>query len=338
MTFPLGMAKEMTRKMGTPYLCNLLACVRTFILEIPGYQSCEGHLITPAFVSNSDEFKVAIVTDPRVYFEGFNILDNQELVEKVLRSLPESSHPDADDTWTTIYAVIQHMQGLGSFPAVDGQCATFIDSGDGIEKTMIFDCGEEYVPQIEDRTQDINMALAAIKVAFTITEAFKPIYNEVHYIADTGQCMGLQRMEMRINPTSVGPLSLEALSGQAEQSGELLNRLGDGITNNNIGNPRNRTQSIGAKLDELVEALQLNPSTDDAYLRLWYVRMWERLYDFGQEFRPRLELINNDRLGVDLAEEKSHRDDIAHYDVDRIDMDRLREIQKKTFHILKERL
>ena len=95
--------------------------------------------------------------------------------------------------------------------------------------------------------------------------------------------------------------------------------------------------AFGKRLEELTEALQLDTSTDDSYLRLWYLKLWDRVEKFGKGCRPRLQLLlSNDPNN--LRDEKNHRNDIAHRGVEKIDTKLLQSFQKKIFRIIKSKL
>ena len=99
------------------------------------------------------------------------------------------------------------------------------------------------------------------------------------------------------------------------------------------GGQQGRRPDFGVSLEELTEALQLDETRDNAYWRLWYLQLYNRLEKFGRQCRPGLQLGHQEGL----SDEGDHRNLIAHRGVDRIDGTLLRSIQTKTIDIIKRK-
>ena len=54
----------------------------------------------------------------------------------------------------------------------------------------------------------------------------------------------------------------------------LVAKLENSVEQDTIEPLRDGVTDFGMRLLELVEALQLDPSLEDAYLRLWYLQLW----------------------------------------------------------------
>ncbi len=87
---------------------------------------------------------------------------------------------------------------------------------------------------------------------------------------------------------------------------------------------------FGIRLESLVEALQLDPSLDEAYLRLWFLR----LYHWADRFGKTCEW----QLPNRLPEVKDHRNNIAHRGVEKLDKRLLASFQKSLFGIIRDRI
>ena len=92
-------------------------------------------------------------------------------------------------------------------------------------------------------------------------------------------------------------------------------------------------------VQEVMDALLLGESQDEEYFRLWYLRLWEALKDFGREYCK--------AKGIDLTKEreseqykklKDHRVAIAHWETGKIDYELLTEIQRMGIRVIKNSL
>ena len=130
------------------------------------------------------------------------------------------------------------------------------------------------------------------------------------------------------------PIGAEDLRAKADGARRLVGKINRALiaSADKAEVNTDRRQNIANRLAALIDALQLDPTKDDAYRRLWYLQLWHRAERFGKAVRPRLQLRND----YDLNTEKGHRDDIAHRGVERADGRLLRSFQQKLFDIVRQ--
>ena len=128
----------------------------------------------------------------------------------------------------------------------------------------------------------------------------------------------------------LSPLTLEAFETKSDASRELVGMIEEGIESDGTGGKLRWRPGFPPRLEKLLEALPLDPSTDDACLRLWFLQLCHRAEEFGKACRWQ---FRNDLKAV-----RDYRDTVAHPGVDRMDTVLLRTFQKDLFRIIKSRL
>lgn len=316
---------------GTPFPCHITEYMRTVIFRIPSYYVQGGH-VAPFDVKKTDDFKASVITNPVSYILSDGFLNQKNVDRGFQKSVRKACEEDENKDQKTIFVAIQFKEDLGSFPAIDGQCARF--DYEGAETYMIFDCSGARAPVLIDRTDTINIVLSAVKVELNITDALEKTFDASCYTTTEGKCVYKGELLASARVITVSPITSLDLPIRSQAIGNLVTKIETGIEHSDTTKNLHRTQSFGENLKELIKAIQLNPTTDDPFLRLWYVQLWDRVEQFGKSFRPALQLSNDQNLG----DEKSHRNDIAHFQVDKLDWKMFRSLQEKVFALLKHRL
>ena len=126
------------------------------------------------------------------------------------------------------------------------------------------------------------------------------------------------------------PLTLEDFAAKSEASRNLVGMIEQSIESGRTGGRRPWDADFAARLEELIDGLDMDPSTDDAYLRLWFLQLCHRAEEFGKTCK--WQFRNNQKIIRD------YRDEVAHPGVERIDMALLRTFQKDLFRLIKSRL
>ena len=297
----MGIMVALLEPLGEPFACHLSEYMRTIVYRMPAHIVREGHL-SPAIVHEIDDFRASIVTDPFSYLSASDFSDQYGLDITFPGALQEKCGIDPNDFDRRIYVVIQFRQDMKSFPAVDGQC--FRRESEGTEFLLISDCDDAPAPRPDTRIRTIDTVLAAAKVEFGITEGFEKAFDAGCYKTDKGDCVHPYNIEFRVGGVTVlSPMTLEDLTAKAEATGVLAAQMAASIDGASRSGQRRRIPEFGTRLEDLIGALWLKPSLDDAYLQLWYLQLWDRLEKLGDAFRPRLQVLNDPKL----EDEKSHR-------------------------------
>ncbi len=312
---------------GVPFPCHITEYLQTTILKVPTYKVGKGH-IAPCTVKKTNDFKASIVTNPVSYLLS-DSFSNHRLVDRNFeKALKRNCKEDEDKPEKTIFVVVQLKEDMGSYPVVDGQCAMFLHENVKIYK--IFDCSGARAPLPKDLADKISVVLTAVKAELEITDALEKAFDASCFNTQENKCVTKGELSASVRLQLVSPISSHDLSTRSQSIKDFVARI-----ESEINQPsQNRPQHFGERLRELTRALQLEPTTEDTFLRLWYLQLWERTVELGDSFRPRLQLLNDQ----DLRDEKQHRNDIAHYRVNALDWSMFRSLQRKVFGILKQHL
>ena len=328
----MGIMVAFLQPLGEPFACNLSEYMRTIVYKIPRHIVREGHL-SPIVVHDTSEFRASIVTDPISYLRESAFSDQYNLDVSFPDALQEKCATASNDSERRIFVVIQCKQDMNSFPAVDGQCIK--REHDGSEVLLIADCDDAPAPRPNERMSSIDTVLAAAKVEFGITEGIEKTFDARCYKTDVGVCIHPYNIQFRLGGvTLLSPMTLEDLTAKAEATGILAAQMRASIAGVSEGGRRRRIAQFGTRLEDLIGALHLEPSLDDAYLRLWYLQLWDRIEKLGDAFRPRLQVLND----PNLESEKTHRNDIAHRGVEKMDAAVLASFQREIFRIVKSHI
>ena len=229
-----------------------------------------------------------------------------------------------------LYLVIQFKEDLNSFAATEGQCRRM--GFDGYERFLLVECGVPYTPILNERKPTINAVLTAVRGEFGITDGMKPCFNTRCYRADDGHCVLPYGGDFTATGQVTRQIDPAEVTRKAGKAAALLHKS-KGVYRRRRWSPEGARSGFQRILRELTEALQLDETRDHAYLRLWYLQLYDRIEKFGKQCRPRLQLRDKE----DLSDESDHRNLIAHLGVDQIDGTLLRSIQTKAIDIIKRK-
>ena len=320
------------RSIGAEFRCELVEYMRTIVYKVPGLK-VTGPKPAAYVMLDDPEFKASVVVDPPAYLKDEGVSDQFHFEDNFEDALSQACPSPMVDSEAALYLVIQFKEDLNSFSAMDGQCRKICV--DGAERYVLVECGEPYTPSPNERKRTINAVLTAVRGEFGVTEGMEPCFNTRCYRATSGQCVHPFRVEIS-EPTVevIRPIDGTEVTGKAAAAAALALQIESSRQEpDNVSGP-GRVSDFSACLEELIEALQLDDTTDHAYWRLWYLQLSDRIEKFGEQCRPRLQLGNEEGL----KDEYDHRNMIAHRGVDRIDGSLLRSIQTKAIGIIKRKI
>ena len=305
------------------YDCRLETYYRTIVYELPNYV-LDDELAMPGILHDTSDLRAAVVTDPVDYLRGSDFSDQFRSDANSADELRDKLGDFTENAGGRLCIVIQLRQDLGSFPAVDGQCRKI--NGE----LALINCDGPYVPAIDDPRDRINTLLAAIKMELDITDGFVKHLDTPIYRTDDGDFVHWLNVQVSAAVGSViRHIGIEDLTAKIAATRGLCGQIDQAMTASSVMlNPKLK-QSFPERLAELMDGLQLEPSHDDAYRRLWYLQLWHRAEKFGRAIKG--QVLNRD----DLTDERDHRNDIAHPSVDRADGRLLQSFQQKLFGIIR---
>ena len=325
----MGMTLAWARKMGIPYPCHLSTYMHTIVYEIPGYFVAEDDEISPAVIHDTYGFRATIATGPVGFIESETFLNQYNLDTGLREELNRVNDENATQADRRLYVVIQFKEDMEAAPAVAGQCVkTSLD--DGTEFICIWDCDDAPVRKPNQRTRSINTALAAIKMEYEVTEGFKRVVNKGCYLSDTDECVHRSGMNISAWPSVLSLITKKDIADRSEKSRQLAAAIEESIESGKRRSRGKSSSDFGRRLEDLIEGLLLEPSTDDSYLRLWFLRLCHRAERFGKTCKWQL---RNEQKEV-----RAYRDKVAHPGVEKIDWAVLKSFQKELFRVIRSKL
>ena len=306
---------------GTPFECHLSESFRTTIYKVPQFFAAPGKAFS-GVVLDADEFRAGITTDPEEYFTQSDLTGQFIADPSNLEWVRERCNVQRSAPGMNLHVVLQARQELYSWPATDGQCFK-ADLGRG-EHLLFVHGGEHPFPPLDDRSGWRNAVLAAVRIELSATGSFEKVGDQVSFHTTDDQWLDLLRLGVSSAEGSTSsPLTADDLSEKARSIGLLSDRL------------RERIDSGGADttpLWQLLEALQLDPLTDDAYRRLWFLHLHDRcsrfLHSLGKKIKEE-ERFNEVTL---------HRNEIAHEGVERINLRLMSHLQRSTYFLIRRHI
>ena len=303
---------------GVPFDCLLSECLRTAIHRVPQFFAAAGEKFSH-IVLDADDFKAGITTDPEEYLAQ-NDLAGQFASDPAWRAWVRACcNSDPGKSATNLHVVLQVRQELSAWPATAGQCwKTNLGIG---EHLLFVDGGEHPVPPFDDKPHWRNGVLAAVRIELNVTGSFEKVGDQISYRTTDDRWLDLLRLSVSSpEGSSPSPLATGELREKTRGIAALVSQI------------RAQLDSVGADtapLRQLLDALQLAPLTDDAYRRLWFLRLHDRCRRF---FHSR---------GLNIEEEpafkrvNAHRNAIAHEGVDKIDLRLLEELQGNVNEVIR---
>ena len=306
---------------GTPFKCHLAESFRTTIYKVPQFFAAPGKTFS-GVVLDTDEFRAGITTDPEEYFQRSDLTGQFVADPDNLEWVRECCNVRRGAPGMNLHVVLQERQELASWPATVGQCLK-ADLGRG-DHLWFVDGGELPFPPLDDRSRWRNAVLAAVRIELGATGSFEMVGGQVSFRTTDDQWLDLLRIGVSSAEGSTSsPLTAHELSDKASSIKLLANRLTEILDSGDRDN---------ASLQQLLDALQLDPLKDDAYRRLWFLQLHDRCKRFlrshGKEIKEE-ERFNEVTL---------HRNEIAHEGVERIDLRLMNQLQKSTYFLIQRHI
>ena len=303
---------------GIPFDCLLSECLLTAIYRVPQFFTVAGEVFSHVILE-ADDFRAGVTTDPEEYLAQ-NDLTGQFANDPAWQAwVRDCCNSDLGKSSTKLHVVLQVRQELSAWPATDGQCCK-ADLGLG-EHLLFVDGGEHPVPPFDDKPHWRNAVFAAIRIKLGATGSFKRVGAQVSYRTTDDRWLDLLRLNVSISEVSTSTaLAREDLREKARGIATMVSQI------------RAQVDSVGADpapLRQLLDALQMAPLTDDAYRRLWFLRLHDRCRRFLHS------------CGLKIMEEQAfetvntHRNEIAHEGIERIDLRLLEELQQNVYEVIR---
>ena len=323
----MGIGLGAVRRMGIPFTCEISEYMRTMVYRIPGRIIREGHL-SPVVLKGTPDFRATMVTDAVAYIREHDFTGQYELDANFAAALSKACNIHEDQSALSRYVVIQFKEDMQSFQAVDGQCIKI--EHDGIDELAIVDCDDADMPRPDDRASNINAVLTAVRIAFEVTDSFEEQLDRRCYIATDRTCLYPMSPTFSACLSVENPQALQEVEARAEACRGLVGRITDGIESGRTGGKRRYKPDFAVCLTALIRTLRLGPPSEDPYLRLWFLELYDRAEKFVDTW--------DGQLGQDQRDATAHRNDVAHRGVEKIDEKHVKTLQEAIFRYIESRV
>lgn len=324
---------------GQPVKCTITGHCRTVILEFPGSHLITGGAVDHQIIWSQGGCRAAIVADLLAYFEQestdwvhYNI--DVSFKAGILRIYERSKEQDKQSTQPIepLYLVIEQQEQVSPTVLDDGVCFAVDEIRNGTENIEGGRQGEKALiairtcdgtwPTFESDTRMVHVVLAAVRAEQDFLERFEEVYSCTCYVSSDGQAV--YGMGGTLTAILMKTASLEA--PELREKGDRIRSLLQGMMADSM------------LIDsELYDSLVLDKPKND--LRLWYLRLWQSLKDAGKHLNiPQFENHKKTIAGGSTPKELTeHRNAIAHWDTNKIDSSRLRDLKLTALELIRRK-
>lgn len=322
--------------------CTITGHCRTYLFEFPGCYLASEKPINHQIIYSRDGLKVAIVSDLPAYFESKSNASLHYSIDVSLRDGVHRTYKNAlklpnqrPYPITPIFLVIEEFTAISPTELEAGQCFTIDEYRDGIqiveggregEKALAaFRTSDSPWPDYHDDMYVINVVLAAVKIEQKITGNIEELYMCSCFVSSERHAVYTLSPRMSAASASlVSKLDPSDLYGKSERIASMLEAM---------------MVDSEPVAKELFDSIVLDKTEDDGYLRLWYMRLWEAV-EHAKKHLEEPELLNKKEViaGTRTPKElKEYRNDIAHWNTDRINLSCLNDLQHTAIELLRKK-
>ena len=323
-----------------PAECSITGYCRTSIFEFPGSYLVES--VTPQRIYSDGGLTAGIASDLPAYFEKGSPGSMHYTIDVSLRARARSTYEKAaaetssrsQQTVPLFLVVEEHREGTPT-TLNRGECFTIDEFRDGEERIEGGRQGERALvavktidgswPDIPPDTHTINVVLAAVKAEQDFAQHIEMRYRCSCFVSTEGQAVYM--VVPRIGQPTVrtaSRLDSSELRDKADRIASMLQHM--------------VSEAEPATL-ELFDALLLDKTKDDNYLRLWYLRLWQAVEDAGGHLgHPQLNNVTDVMAGKRTPKElKNYRNQIAHWHTGRINYSYASDLQHTAMELLRRK-
>ena len=336
-------AKAMAEPLGgRPAECTITGHCRTFVFRFPGSYLVAEEPVNHQVIYSRGSFKASIVSDLLTYFEQNPAKSLHYSIDVSLRDGVRSTYEKAVEQanqrqphpQVPLFVVIEEYVEVPPTVLNSGECFTIdeyrngeaiIEGGrEGERALLAFRTSDGSWPDFHADMHVVNVVLAAVKMEQNVTSHIEELYSCSCFVSSEGQAVYPMILTGNAHGETISRLEPSALEEKGDRIGFMLQRM---MSDSEPATP------------ELLDSIILPKTRDDSYLRLWYLRLWQALYDARSLLRyPQLdnlnEVIAGRRTPVEL---RLYRRDIAHWHTGRIDYAYLSNLQYTAMELLRRK-
>ena len=323
-----------------PAECAITGYCRTSIFDFPGSYLVER--VNPRRIYSDSDLTAAIVSDLPAYFEEKPADSLHYAIDVSLRAHVRGTYNEAVEETSSgpqqtlpLFLVVQeHRKGTPTM-LNSGECFTIDEFRDGQahieggregERTLVaIKATNGSWPDFPTDTNAINVLLAAVKAEQDFAGHIELSYRCSCFVSGEGQAVYMLVPEIsRATVRTESPLDSGKLR---DKSGRITSMLQHMVS-----------EAKPAAL-ELCDALLLDKTKDDEYLRLWFLRLWQAVEDAGKHLGyPQLSNVTDVVAGKKTPKElKDYRNQIAHWYTGRINYSYVIDLQHTAMELLRRK-
>ena len=332
-------AKLMAKPLGgKPAECTLTGHCRTFVFEFPRSEVIAEESVQHNVIFEKSGMKAVIVCDLLAYFEKEPANSLHFSIDISLRAAVhrayEKSVEQRERRAKKLFLVIEEFTEFSPTVMSRDQSFTIDESRDG---EAIIEGGRQGDrallafpalgcpwPDFQSDMYRVNVVLAAVKAVQNVTGHITQLYECSCFVSSKQEAVYTLNPTMNASGMVVSRLTEAELEERSSRIGSMLQRM--------------MSESDPAA-SELFDSIVLDKTTDDGYLRLSYLRLWQAVAD-ARDHLGQPELLNErDVIAGNLApiELKAYRNAIAHWHTGRIDHSYLSDLQNTTMELLRRK-
>lgn len=297
---------------GTPFVCDLAKCVRTTIYRGPRFFAANGEGAS-SIVVKDEGFQAAITTDPVRLLADHDITGQVAGDSNFSEAIREQFVLEPQSPGLDLHIVFQQTQGLGSWPADEGQCIQ--DQSDGVERLYFFDGGEFAVPEVDNHAVRRNAVLAAVRIDMDPSARLSKVFDRTSFRSTDHRWLWFLRGRLgSAEGSSLAPLTPEELHLNGSAIASTSARIRERLEAEGKASPT---------LQAVLEVLEMEFHPNDQSGPRWYLRLHDRTKRFLAT------LGKNIKNEPGFKNVNSYRNEIAHKGVDRLDVGMADELVEK---------
>ena len=327
---------------GRPAECTITGHCRTFVFRFPGSYLVAEEPVNHQVIYPRGSFKASIVSDLLAYFEQDPAESLHYSIDVSLRAGVRSTYEKAVEQanqrqphpGVPLFVVIEEYVEVPPTVLNSGECFTIDECRDGEaiieggregERALLaFRTSGGSWPDFHADMSVVNVVLAAVKVEQNVTSHIEELYSCSCFVSSERQAVYTLSPTMSAHAETISRLEPSDLREKGGRIGTMLQGM---MSDSEPATP------------ELFDSIILPKTRDDSYLRLWYLRLWQALYDARSLLGyPQLDNLNEVIAGTRTpAELRLYRRDIAHWYTGKIDYAYLSDLQRTALELLRRK-
>ena len=337
--FSTHAAKLMAKPLGgKPAECTLTAHCRTFLFEFPGSKVGSEEPVRHSVIFDKFGMKAAIVFDLPSYFENEPANSLHFSIDVSLRAavhrVYEESVEQSETATKKLFLVIEEFTEFNPTMMSRDQCFRIDETRDGEAMIEGGRLGERALlafpaigcpwPDFQSDMYRVNVVLAAVKAVQNVVGHITQLYECSCFVSSKQEAVYTLNLTMNASGMAVSRLTSAELEERSSRIGSMVQGM------------MSESDPVAS---ELFDSIVLDKTTDDGYLRLSYLRLWQAVED-AKKYLGQPELLNErDVIAGTLPpiELKAYRNAIAHWRTGRIDHSYLSDLQYMTMELLRRK-